>query len=411
LAVLVFFISKKIFNSAASPIGIFCGVWFTVLFLYHLKLLPYYELHKSTWLYLLCGIGLYLVGCSIAICIGVLSKKNKSEKLFYTSVDIERLQKLIFIFYFIGMAGFIILFGRIIILFGFDVFLTNREVVHGNFAVRFLGYPFLLNGIVPVLAYIHFRLTKSNRKVMAFIIFSSMIVLLASVSRTNFLRTIMLITFCDIFLQISKRPVFNLSFAVLFALLFFATFHYVKNPNISDSIEKSSFRAPGIFKQLGPAYGYITSPLPTFEKMVKDIDEFGYGKYTFNTLTRLIHIVIPSIEIKEGSQKYYRNPIPCNVYTYLDVYYMDFGIYGIILFSFLQGVLATFFYMQMIWKGKAELFLFNAVIAWCLVITFFSNHFVKNSTVFLLIISYFVGKYIIFPTKKGYGSKKILEGL
>lgn len=395
----IFFLSKKIFNSALSPIGTFCGTWFTVLFLYHLKLFPFNDLQKETWICLLGGILIYLIGCFIIICVFLLNKKHTYAKPVYTFVDLGRLRRLTFILYLIGMLGFLFLFLRIIVLFGPHVFMDNRHLVHDNFAVRFLGYPFLLNCITPVLAYLHFRLEKKHRKIMAFIVVSCMLVLLFSVSRTNFIRTFILILSSDIFLHVSKRPVLSIAIACLAVLFFFASFQHIKNPNISESIEKSAFKAPGMLKQLGPAYGYVTAPLPTFEAMRKDIKVYGYGKYTFNTLTRFLRVFFPDIEVKSGSQMYYRNPIPCNVYTYQDVYYKDFGDIGIIVFSLLQGLFTMYFYMKMVWRGKVEFFLFNSVISWCLIISFFSNHFVKNSTIFLLICSYFIGKHILVYTE------------
>ncbi len=394
LAILSIWISNKVFKSYASPLGVMSFIWFFVLGMYHLRLYPYHPLEATTWICVLGGLGLFYVGSIMAIGLNIGSNGSNREHAPYEQIDLYKLRKITVIFWIIGVIGFLFLSLRIVYLFGITSFFKNPQIVHDNFTVRYFGYLWLLNALAPVLAYVYLRIAKRNRVFMWIIIISSLTMLLFSISRTNALRALLMMFFVDTFLRISKHP-FRVGLTIaLIVIILFASFSYIKSPTFAQRLEQSSFK-PKILKRLSPAYGYLTAPIATFEAMRKDVERFDYGINTFVSIAKFLHIFWPDTRLPEWPGKYYANPIRCNVYTYLEPYYKDFGVYGVIVFCFLQGFLVTFFYVRMVKYRRYEYFLFNALMLWCCFISFFSNHFRGNSTLFLAIMSYAIGKYVI----------------
>jgi len=178
-------------------------------------------------------------------------------------------------------------------------------------------------------------------------------------------------------------------------VIFFSLFSYIKDPGYAERLKRNSFR-PRILRSFAGAYGYFTTPMTVYEKMRKDVKKYEHGINTFVSEIKIMNLLGMNFKFTETTkQKYYRNPIRCNVYTFLDAYYKDFGFPGIVILCFLQGVLVMFFYLKMKWLNQYHLFFLNAVFGWCLFISFFSNHFRGNTSLFIMLVTYAIGKYIV----------------
>jgi oligosaccharide repeat unit polymerase len=390
-------LSELHYGDKLSPIGIFGGIWFFVFGLYALKLYPYNELSWYTWSMFLGGLILFYLGNLVVL----IPFKNKKKKKNKKVVSPSKLKKAVLFSFCVGMLGFSILFLRIVIKYGVSAFWDAPETIHADFTVQFVGYLYLFNGITPVLAFMYIKKFKKHKMLMSTIIMVSLVTLLFSVSRTNMLRSLVMMYLALIYSGLLKAKLRNLALVGVIALTFFVSFHYYKNPYLADRLERDNTFQPQSLEMLAPTYGYISTPFTVFEVRAEALDEYEWGINTFNTFARAIRLVYPDMPVRKiGIEEVYTcNPACSNVYTYLDIYYRDFGTFGVLLFTFLQGAFVAFFYSSMRFGNKPELFLANAVFGWCLLITFFSNHFAKNSTVFFVVICYLLGRYIYVKTK------------
>lgn len=392
-------LSEIHYGSKLSPIGIFSAIWFTVFALFSLNLYPFNDISTTTWGYFLGGVVLFYLG-NLLVLLPFRSarKRHNIEKV----ISPKNLKKASIVTFLIGMLGFAILLIRVATTYGLSAFLHEPEKIHSDVAIQFIGYLYLFNGISPVLAFMYLKKFKGEKILLSTIIALSLFSLLLSVSRTNMLRAFVMIYLSMVFAGLIKVKLRNIAVLGIVSVSFFVGYHYYKNPYLADSLEKNKAFEPTELIVLAPSYGYIVAPFTVFQKRADSLKEYEWGTNTFNTLARFARLFNPDIKVRKLGQdtEYTCNPVCTNVYTYLDVYYRDFGAIGIFLLTFLQGILVAIPYSLMRWGNRPDLFLVNAVIGWCLAITFFSNHFAKNSTIFFLIVSYMIGKYIYARKKQ-----------
>jgi len=400
LAVGTLLISVRLFHDIYSPVAIMGFVWFTLLALYDMRLYPYHPLKWSTTLDFVTAITMYFLGCSIGrLLVAAGGGEARAAGIDVAEgVDSVRLRKVIIWLWVIGTLGFLGLFLRIVTLYGVAAFLSAPQLVHDNFSVRFLGYPWLANLFIPVLSFLYFKkVGKSGLIIGAGV--TSLLWLSISVSRTNIIQAMFMAIVAASFLGLTRHDIRNLFITGIAAVVFFSLFAFLKDTSHAERLLHDQFR-PKELRLFSSAYGYFTAPIATYEAMKADQQGLEYGINTFVTGVKVLNLVGFNLPIPKKPQKSYRTPVRCNVYTFIDVYYKDFGYYGIVILSFIQGLLVMVFYSRMKESGCYHLFLVNSVLAWCIFTTFFANHFKDNAFIFECVVGYFIGKYVV---RKGGG--------
>ncbi len=100
-----------------------------------------------------------------------------------------------------------------------------------------------------------------------------------------------------------------------------------------------------------------------------------------------------------------------NVYTCFYDYYIDFGLIGVIGFSFLSGMISQYVYKKAKYQSNKDIdvwLVFYVYIASCLVFSFFGNRFYTNllgASFFRMIVWIFVVKYFLTKVKLGENRK------
>lgn len=391
-AIIFLWISKAVYNDLFSPIGIFGFVQCFGLSMFHLKLFPYNPLSQFAWFCFLGGLFFFMLGCFI---VSIFMKSMDIERAEASDrLDSSRLQKAIAFCFFIGIIGFTILLANLLLFTKLKSLANNSEELREKFVLPFYMYPWFFNVLTPSLAILYIRLTGRHKVKLSMVVVASLVMLFSSFSRSLGFMSLFMAFLTVSSLKMIKKPVRIALITALTGIVLFSAFHvFVRVPGMMKSVEKNDFSIKTM-TYLAPAYGYFTIGFSMFDPYVADTKELDYGMNTFITVGKILKLVDSSIKVPEVHGKWYTNPTRGNVYTYLGAYYRDFGVIGIILLPLLQGILVTIPYTLMHRHGHYNLLLLNGLFSWCLLISFFSNHFRGNTTLFLALVSIFVGRYI-----------------
>jgi hypothetical protein len=98
--------------------------------------------------------------------------------------------------------------------------------------------------------------------------------------------------------------------------------------------------------QLRLPYLYYVGSLPSFDQLVTGQAHGLERGVTFRPAYQLAHVADPRVHVPVKVQGFYAIPYPFNVSTYLAPLLVDFGALGVIVGSFLLGVLCSWTYLR-----------------------------------------------------------------
>lgn len=125
---------------------------------------------------------------------------------------------------------------------------------------------------------------------------------------------------------------------------------------------------------------YMLAPLPAFDSVLTGntdfIDSF-HGEYTFRFIVSLLQnlgLDITGNRDPFNLDNWVQVPLPLNVYTVMFNFYVDFGMWGIFIFSSLLGSFWGWLYNK-IKHGKSHYIIIYAALFYTLVFQFFMDYF------------------------------------
>lgn len=391
-------LSRAIYDDMFSPIGVFGFIQCFGLSMFHLKLYPYNPLSQFAWLSFLGALFFFMLGC---ILVSGVMKSMEIQKIDVASrLDSRRLLRITVFSFIMGFIGFIIMLVNLLFNVSFKAMANDPMALREKVVLPIYIYPWFFNVLTPSLAILYVKITGRCKVRMSLVAVAALLMLFLSFSRSLGITAVFMAFLTVSNLQIIKKPFKTAVITALVGFSIFTAFHvFIKAPDALQRVEHSSFTIKSM-SFLAPAYGYFTSGFSTFDPYVADTKSYDYGMNTFITIVKLLRLVDDSIKLPgvhgqwEVHGQWYANPIRSNVYTYLGIYYRDFGVLGVLILPLLQGILVTIPYLLMRRYGHYNLILLNGLFSWCLLISFFSNHFRGNTTFFLAIVSILIGKFI-----------------
>lgn len=416
LTISVFFISKKFFADFFTPFSIYSGVWLFLFASYSLNWVNYIPVSFNIWLLLITSLIAFVVG-SIIVLFG-----PKGQFTLATPQKIVPWDKIInpqiyefwllsfAILSFIGTYEYLRVINRV---FGLNTFFVNSSLIRiGQSSERFFSefsssdYLLLhLNMLTTVLVVVYFNIFpfQKNKLWIGMIGLICAISTFFMVARTQFV-TILIWSF---FFTVYLKPVSFSSFKFITRLsillvIFLGVFNFWaqilgKTVYVNRTI-LSAVNAPEFLSFLVDPYIYLTGTIPAFQIHISHVDNYFLGTYMVLPLTKIVARLAPNIEVPNEILPFYAIPFRFNVTTYLNVFYEDFGIIGLIVGPFLLGVLTNLIYYKMRKNPSIWLVYINSLIAYCLVYSVFNNRFITTYVwefVFLGVI------FCISITKKG----------
>lgn len=401
LIVCLYQVKKREFT---SPICIFCLLWIIVLCLYGLHLYGIYDISINTEFVLLLGICSFLVGAIFLKHVIIIPKPYIMEnKICYKKMT------MIFLLVF-GLSLKFYIPNVIMFLQGTEVntiklMLVTGDIGFGGPIMQYIVRPFTYI-IVATASYCIFY----DRKKKILIVLGMLFVLMEFFGAGS--KTIILYAASTLALPLfNKAQVYYRSNDVGKKLLIVGLLVFLL-----------------IFMGSKSLYFYIAGCIPMLDKVVNTTfympDGFSFGYVSFNSVIRLfIHITyLFGIDINppffNQANKYinlfeYTTKVSDDVsynafHTFLGDFYVDLGIIGVILFSFVFGVLCMYIYK--IYKGTNMSLMGH--IQYCVILYYliFSIVRFQMSNTFLglmLLYSLFMLRFIIYPTNIKIGKFRL----
>lgn len=337
IAMIIYCVQKKDFT---SPIFIFSCLWFTVIGLYSMRLYHIYSIKRNTQLIILLGILFFILG---ALCIEKI-RFHVSEQVINNDVNFMRLAQ-IYIFIIISSLYFYIpniaLFFQGIKINAIKMMLVTGELKLGGVWMQYVVRPFTYI-IIATMAY---YLVRDNSK---------KILLICGITITIFE-----------FIGTGSKTVLLYAIVCVFFSFFSNKHIYVKNKILKISIPIFAIALfLLVFMGIKSVYFYVCGCIPMLDKVINDsfYTAYGnaYGFVSFNSIIRFFIKIISLFgfnirsELFDHANDYigrfeYTTSVSTEgsynaFHTYMGDFFVDFGLVGVIILSFLFGVMCMSIY-------------------------------------------------------------------
>jgi oligosaccharide repeat unit polymerase len=366
------FAGRAAFRQWFNHVSLYSGIWGLSLMLYDLHLINYYKMETETWIIILGGWILFIIGSLTVVfarnAIGADEERRGPSTGInqVVALDDERriLEIALWILIFISLVAALHTWYVLIQMFGSvtDVLLRGAflykirvsEGIKGSIPYfKFLCLPAtLLAGV--------YTAKIGKLKIVAILpIVISIIVDLSSMGRAMMIMAAILFTTGYFLTKKENENADNstkiislkkLSMFVMALVLLFAGSELVRstrhvNENVVGAkrtlqrLEGASFITPSI-------YLYITGHHAVLNQYLKDesVEKFPAAN-TFAPFFRLLAKFGFDTEV-ESYQKFFRIPVTANTGTYLRELHSDFGITGILFGPYVIGILCSYFWFR-----------------------------------------------------------------
>jgi len=389
-AVCIFLVSYFCYRDILNPIGIFGIVWFSSVAISQLMLSGIQEAWtQETWFVVLTSSFCFLAGALIVQLVFRRAKSFSELKIPINHYSFTRLKKTILVLFALAMSAY---FFEVYKNNGIPLFAKAKISSYMNFGVQYVHYLTVLLIVVCGLAYLCKNLFLfKNKKLFNLILAISLFVLLSMLG-TNYL----IFVFTGIFVienYLKKKiNITKLIGLFIIAILILATitgFIRASSSNITyvKEIGKPTIEIPDNLSFLFLPYTYIATNFNNLQIEIKERDNFYYGSATFLPLLAFTFLKNNfNVEYNIGSGGF-------NVGTYLRTYYVDYGLFGIILGPFILGLLVNMFYLSLRSRPTIFKILIYGLVVHDLILVFFANSFALPTSWFFALVYLIVDLY------------------
>lgn len=397
------FFSKRLLGDYFSPPAIYTFFWAFALGCFSLNWVAFDPLRSDVWtVFLLSYAG--FMGGSVLVLLTAFSKPlvlQGEPRLHFISR--QRFQRALLVLFLLGIFGFLVQLAHLQSQLGLGTFLndpTRAREMHSN--VKYLGFFNLLNVANFVLALLYLAIYKRPAKWVLLILIWALATTFVTTDRTRFFYMVIWAFYVVVFafrrFTLTPKIIGGITATVIALFGFFLL--------VAKLYEKEAYADNAEFirvsEELSPLvdpYIYLTGSFPVFQAFMEDTTERHMGRYTFGPVVKLLETVLgDEIQRADLVGKFYRVPIELNACTYLEPFYKDFGIVGIILGPFAIGLLCGCAYVAMRQRKTLFSIYFCALLSFCVTIAIFVNHFTQIATWFFVMIGYVVYRYCTVTT-------------
>jgi oligosaccharide repeat unit polymerase len=347
------YIGRVWFKRWFNPLSVYSALWGFCLFNYELRLIQYYPISTTAWMYIVAAwVSLYLGAATVLFTGRALGQPSRVQ----LGVDLNRLKKGVFILSMVGAAGVV---GQVIAVmqsFGGAIdaiLLHSNDIYVARTSNELSGLPYAGAFSFAACALAGVHVAKSGK----FTIVTFAPIVLVTIQLIFLMGRgglgIAAILFLVSALHTPRDPGASaprwqrmVGVALITALLggAFALVSAIRglgvdypgNTQAMDRISEYIPVAPSIYSNFSAtpvAFSlYLSSP---------EANKHGFwGMYTFAPVFRLLSKLGFPTSIPPYEEDYW-TPVPMNTSTYLKNVYSDFGPAGIVLFPFFLGAAST----------------------------------------------------------------------
>jgi oligosaccharide repeat unit polymerase len=391
IAFSTFYFSEKIFGISYSPVGIMSMAWLLPPLLNFLD--PKWELTARTYLIILGSFFLFSLGSLMVVSnFKIYKARIKEAKVLPWSKDF--IDKVIIVFFFIGTIGFLLNFLNILKAGGITLYfkygLRYVESIFGR--NTFSNYLYFLNMIVvPLVIFRHLFYGKK----FSFIGLLSFSFLFFHGIRGTVLYSLLIL----FWVIILSRKKIRLREIFIFLIISFLVFSFVTIFRDPRGFFKSEFSfKEAVLYNLKRAYEYVASNYSNLQETLNNYDNFLLGKYTFGNITRILTLgkVKINVSFPIVDERF-------NVGTYLRDYFIDFGLIGALIFTFMIGSVTAWFFMLYLQRPTQRNLFVYSIICTMISATFWFNEFLRIQFIYFIVLIWAVDllhKIYLFKREK-----------
>lgn len=385
LAIIALLIKKDIFH----PSFIVCGLWGTLLLIYWVADHPLWNLSNRFFLCIIAWVVPFAIIANIFSLRPVTLQRKKNHSNYIYPVNTVFFNKLFPLAIAVNIVTILVSIGAA----GGFSFSQIRQLYISNSIPSILGLLLYACNFVYVLnIYALLHLKKLDKKKVALLTFSVLVVFLFKSNKTSFL-----LYFITLLYVFHKNKVLNFYRLVLFTLIFVGLIVLVTINRLDFDFSTSE----AIWNFI---YIYLISPLTAFDTLINGgvtLDSGSPGSGFLAFLYNVINVFGGSLQVSQLGT-FIDVPLPTNVFTIMRGPYLDAGVSGIILMSVIQGTFYGLCYAEQ--KINKKFYpLFYALMVSTLFMQSFGDYLLYSfsSTLQYFIFSVLIAHGVTFRFRKG----------
>lgn len=235
------------------------------------------------------------------------------------------------------------------------------------------GRSYLL--FIPASVYLYSR-DKISKYLLMFLLFSALVLSAMTFTRAPILQTAVTIIMC--FYRTFDKKLARILPALL-GLAVFVGFTFVF---MQDVIQKRDVYATSTVSE--SVYLYLFSGAKAYENIIQKNYSKTDGFYSLDSLNYVLKKIRIIEEYPDLVREYTNSSTNTNVYTFLDAYTIDFGIYGSLFCCFFLGIFCTYVFHFSQKNANLLSLITYSYICYALSITFLNNEFIRVSTLIII---------------------------
>lgn len=351
------FLTKKIFNTLRSPLGLFTIVWMGLFTLSNMKLVNYYDVSNTAGIIIVSVYYLFLFGTLLANKV----KINNNNKYSLAKSELQRKNLMTGIFFSIILSNLSLVFWLIIlakkigigVLFSSDMYLNRIIMSDISTVFSYLMYIPSISGSL----LIGIVIAKGEKFKLIYLttflptIANALFTGQRSLTIINillFMMPLFLIKVRTTKKYLSKQQNVMILFLMIALTAFFVLIGN-KRGSYTDIMIESKFSNPIFIK----TYMYLTGSFVAFSEQLKMWNqELMYGVNTFLPVVKILNLLgvtsydVSTFNLIESGRLFTSIPMSFNVYTFLWDVISDWGYLGLIICPTLLGFISNLFWKK-----------------------------------------------------------------
>ena len=349
-------ISAKFFRHPLSPFGVFYGIWFAALALYNMNWIAYTPVRRPAWVLIGLNLAAFGIGWIIPY-LGWNPRDFQNSDVMRHQVSADRLLKVIGICFVLGVIGLAAFFYAIHSTLGLDIYINNPPLIRaemaagGSITEGIKPFNWLNVTNVALTSIYLFVLRGPRRRLVWPVLVFSLVAALAMEDRMRFFYATVWTGFILLHsIKVSaKQIVVGVTLGIMVLLAEFiamATFMGKVAENNAVLMQSASIQDAALI--LLPPYMYATESFPALQAYMDTGPKSTHGSMTFYPIFKLLNLVDPTIEPPLIVAEFVSIPIEANTFTWLQQFYDDFGIVGVLIGPWVVGVVSSAVYFRML---------------------------------------------------------------
>lgn len=375
-------LSDALYGDFFSPIGLMGSFWMGSLGLYILQLAPSLQpdLRLVTIVALFGSLISFIFGCLAVSKYAPIDKLRPLNTSFNSSYEKKVLEYAILSLFILGLSAFIIQLTSVLIDNSLSLFLQNPGKAQKEFWMFGVGYLHLLNSVVVVLSSSYLaRYGVSSRYLL--ILASSLLFLPFHLLKAVVILTIFAATLA-VYYTIDRHVGLQYGILTLASVLSFFVLYSTATGQVNNYISQGVLHLPKWASALSRPYLYASTEFANVQAALLSDVSYSGGVRTFRALLKILLIdIIFGLDLNSFNEMryvYYEGQIEYgivyfNANTYLGYFYYDFGWPGILLGSFVTGLVSGSFYIYHRLTHSIISTSMYSIIAYCTAFAFFYN--------------------------------------